>query len=167
MDSLHKEARLFGLSFYGDGATVCKMSLINIMASGVHERSAVLDIVDTTQHLSEGGIKDAEYIANLFVDHINDIDPKHMHVDSIFFDGAANVQKAGKILAVKFPSIIVLHGAEHVVSLFFSNIAKRIPTISQMISIYKKMYSVFGSGSYHFPHAMFRKTSQAHFGQYV
>ena len=56
---------------------------------------------------------------------------------------------------------------EHVVLLFFSDIAKRIPTISQMISIYKKMYSVFGSGSYHSPHAMFRKTSQAHFGQYV
>ena len=90
-----------------------------------------------------------------------------MYVDSIFFDGAANIQKAGEILAVKFPSITVLHGAEHVVSLLFSDIAKRIPAILQMISIYKKMYSVFGSGSYHSPHAMFCKTSQAHFGQYV
>ena len=165
--SLQKEARRFGISFYGDGATVSKMSLINIMASGVHERSAVLDIVDTTQHLSEGGVKDAEYIANLFVEHINEIDPQHMYVDSVFFDGAASVQKAGKILAVKFPSITVLHGEEHIVLLFFSDIAKRIPAITQMISIYKKMYSVFGSGSYHSPHAFFRKTSQTHFGTYV
>ena len=90
-----------------------------------------------------------------------------MYVDSIFFDGAASVQKPGKILAVKFPSITVLHGAEHVVSLFFSDIAKRIPTISQMISIYKKMYSVFGSGSYHSPHAIICRNSQAHFGQNV
>ena len=118
-DSLHKEAERFGLSFYGDGATVCKMSLINIMASGVHERSAVLDIVDTTEHLGNGGTKNAEYIAELFVPHINEIDPKQIFVDTVFFDGASNVQKAGRILAEKFPSITVLHGAEHVVSLFF------------------------------------------------
>ena len=61
----------------------------------------------------------------------------------------------------------MLHGAEHVVSLFFSDIAKRIPAITKMISIYKKMYSVFGSGSYHSPHAIFRKTSQTHFGTFV
>ena len=116
--SLQKEAEIFGLSFYGDGATVCKMPLMNIMASGVHERSAVLDIVDTTDHLSEGGTKDSEYISDIFLPHINNIDPKKEFVDTVFFDGAANVQKAGRVLAEKIPAITVLHGAEHVVSLF-------------------------------------------------
>ena len=167
-EALHKEAGRFGLSFYGDGATVCKMSLINIMASGIHERSAVLDIVDTTDHLAEGGTKNAEYLADLFAPRIKDIDPDKIYVDTVFFDGAANVQKAGKILAEKFPSITVLHGAEHVVSLFFSDLARKIPIISQMIKVYKKLYSVFGSGSYHQPHAIFRKNSTLHFqGKYI
>ena len=66
--------------------------MINIMASGGRERSAVLDIVETTNHLADGGTKNAEYIAELFVPHINKIDPKGMFVDSVFFDGASNVQ---------------------------------------------------------------------------
>jgi hypothetical protein len=39
-------------------------------------------------------------------------------VDLILFDGASNAVKAGKILATHFPHISVVHGAEHVVSLF-------------------------------------------------
>ena len=166
-ESLHKEAQRFRLSFYGDRATVCKMSMINIMASGVHERSAVLDIVETTNHLADGGTKNAEYIAELFVPHINEIDPKGMFVDSVFFDGASNVQKAGRILAAKFPSITVMHGAEHVLSLFFSNLGRKIPMINQMIKIYRKLYSIFGSGSHHQPHAIFRKSSTMHFRKFV
>jgi len=39
-------------------------------------------------------------------------------VDLALFDGAANVQKAGEVLAALYPWISVLHGAEHVMSLF-------------------------------------------------
>jgi hypothetical protein len=42
----------------------------------------------------------------------------------LIFDGASNVQKAGKILETKFPRSYTLHGGEHVVALFFSDIAK-------------------------------------------
>ena len=95
---LIEDGDCFGISMYGDGATVMKMPLINIMASGVHQRAAVLDIIDTSKHLSKGGLKDARYIAELFKPHIESLDPQHCLVDTVFFDGAANVQKAGRIL---------------------------------------------------------------------
>ena len=81
---LHKEAGCFGISMYGDGATVMKMPFINVMASSVYERSAVLDIVDTLQHMSNGGFKDASYIASFFTPHIEEIDPHQCSVDTVF-----------------------------------------------------------------------------------
>ena len=42
----------------------------------------------------------------------------------VFFDGASNVQKAGKILAASYPHITIFHGDDHVLSLSFSNIEK-------------------------------------------
>ena len=41
-----------------------------------------------------------------------------------FFDGASNVAKTGKVLEAKFPRAYVLHGGEHVVSLFFDDLSK-------------------------------------------
>ncbi len=41
-----------------------------------------------------------------------------------FFYGASNVKKAGEVLTTKFPSAFCFCGGEHVVSLFFSDIAK-------------------------------------------
>ena len=81
---LRKDAARFGISMYGDGATVMKMPLINIMVSGVHQRSAVLDIVDTSNHMSKGGKKDALYIAKLFEPHIQNLDPDDCLVDTVF-----------------------------------------------------------------------------------
>ncbi len=46
-------------------------------------------------------------------------------VDLVFFDGATNVQNAGKILAALHPRISVGHGAEHVVLLFFSDVFRK------------------------------------------
>jgi hypothetical protein len=46
MDSLSKEANMYGLLLFGDGATVHGMPLMNILATGIYEPSAVLAIVD-------------------------------------------------------------------------------------------------------------------------
>jgi hypothetical protein len=43
-------------------------------------------------------------------------------VDLVFFDGASNVQNAGEILRAFNPRITIGHGAEHVVSFFFSDV---------------------------------------------
>ena len=55
-------------------------------------------------------------------------------VDIFYFDGASNVQEAGKVLGVKFPRIVTYHGGEHVVALWFSDLAK-IPEIKVCLTL--------------------------------
>ena len=54
---LQKDAEVFGLAMFGDGATVKQMPLLNIMCSGFDEQCAVLDVVDCTEHMATGGRK--------------------------------------------------------------------------------------------------------------
>ena len=49
---------------------------------------------------------------------------KKICMDMFFFDGAYNVQKVLQILAASYPSITLFHGAEHILSIFFSDISK-------------------------------------------
>ena len=59
------------MSLFGDGATIkC------IGCSGVHNSFTMLDVFDCTGHCSEGGKKDAEYIANLFLPLIAKLEKK-------------------------------------------------------------------------------------------
>jgi len=133
-EKLMIEAEVFGLTFYGDGATVRKMPLFNILAAGVHCPAAVLEIVDCSQQMSSGGKKDSQYISSLFLTHMNKLDKEKSLTDLIYFDGASNVQKAGRILSNHFPRVSSLHAAEHVVSLFFSDICK-FPEIQALIKV--------------------------------
>jgi hypothetical protein len=71
-----------------------------------------------TGHMSAGGKKDAPYIASLFEPHMKRLDPMKNCIDLFYFDGASNVQKAGRIMCAKYPRATCLHGAEHVVSFF-------------------------------------------------
>ena len=48
-------------------------------------------------------------------------------VDLFYFDGASNAQKAGRLLVAKYPRALCLHGGEHVISLFFADLAKMSP----------------------------------------
>ena len=51
------KAKIFGISLIGDGATVKRMPLINIISSGVYFPVAVLAISDCTNHMAECGTK--------------------------------------------------------------------------------------------------------------
>ena len=64
---LLKDSRTFGISIYGDGATIKTYSKINACASGVYNSFSMLDVFDCTEHMAAGGIKDAPYISGLFV----------------------------------------------------------------------------------------------------
>jgi hypothetical protein len=131
---------------------------MNVLVSTLHEPCAVIDIVDCTEHMHSGGKKDATYIASLFDDYIEELDPHSYQLNLIIFDGASNVQKAGRLIEARHPQVSVFHGAEHVVSLFFSDVAK-IPFVNSVICNYRRVYRVFGSGSMHAPYAMFQKQS--------
>ena len=89
-DSYHKvraEANVFGIAMLGDGATIKRMPLINILASSGSCPSALLQIVDCTKHMAQGGIKSAEYIAGLMTPHVENLGKDY--VDLFLFDGAS------------------------------------------------------------------------------
>ena len=125
--TLLSDAATFGLVLMGDGATIHRMPLINCLAMCGDCPPVVLSINDCTEHLQQGGKKDAPYIASLFETHLLVLDEQKTLVDLFYFDGASNVQKAGRLLSVKYPRAVCLHGSEHVVSLFFSDLAKMRP----------------------------------------
>jgi hypothetical protein len=152
------DAELYGMCLLGDGATVKGMPLMNVLVTTPNACS-VLDIIDCTDHMEVGGKKDAKYIAEMFEEHIEALDPKGVHLNAVLFDGASNVQKAGRVLEARYPQVSVLHGVEHVVSLFFNDVS-RLRFVHFLIVNYRRIYRVFGSGAMHAPYAIFQKQAQ-------
>ncbi len=137
MRSLLKESKVFGIALFGNGATILKVPVMIFWGSSPNNPFALLDIVDCTSEMAKGGKKDAKYIAGLLKPIISQIEQtkalnnqKADHrgvVDLVLFDGASNVQNAGKLVSIIYPRITVVHGAEHVVSLFFKDIFTKMP----------------------------------------
>ena len=84
----------------------------------------------------------------------------HHRFDLCAFDGASNVQKAGAILSTHFPRVTCIHGAEHVVSLFFDDVFK-LEHFNVLVLLHNRLRNYFGSVR-HAPAAMFKKHSKAH-----
>ena len=61
------------------------------------------------------------------------------------FNGASNVQLAGRTLKAHYPKLTDMRGVEHTVSLFFNDVSK-IPIVNQIISAHKMIYNIFYSG---------------------
>jgi hypothetical protein len=55
--NLLKSAGVFGLGFLGNGATVKRMPLMNIIALGGDTLPITISIHDCTKHMQEGGRK--------------------------------------------------------------------------------------------------------------
>jgi len=112
--------------------------------------------------MAHGGKKDAKYVYSQFLPFIKDFEKRKPNtVDLVLFDGASNVQKAGDLLASSYPRICVLHGAEHVMSLFFNDVFK-YKELRSFIKICRIFYKVFGSGAMHAPYASFQKHAKNH-----
>jgi hypothetical protein len=124
---LLKFSKVFGLAFLGNGATIHRMALINILAMSGATPPMTISVQDCMKHMAEGGKKDASYIADLFKEKVMEYDPMKTCTEVFYFDGASNVQKAGEVLMARFPCSFRFHGGEHVVSLFFLSIAKIKP----------------------------------------
>ncbi len=159
---LQQDAVIYGISMFGDGATVKKKALLNILASGVHIPPACIEIVDCSAHLAAGSKKDGKYIANCFLPFIDQFEADNANtVDLALFDGASNVQKVGEILSALYPRISVVYGAEHVFSLFFNDVFK-CTEMCMFICICHIVYFVFGNGAMHSPYAIFQKYAKHH-----
>jgi len=89
---LLKDANVFGLAIYGDGATIKTVAQINILAASPNNPGCVLDVVDCSKHMSVGGKNDATYISNAMLPLMTSIDPNKRLFNVIAFDGASNEQ---------------------------------------------------------------------------
>ena len=61
---LFEDPDVCSISVYGDGATIKTTPLINVLACSPDNPACVLDVVDCTSHMSEGGKKDAQFIGS-------------------------------------------------------------------------------------------------------
>ncbi len=122
------ESKTFGVTIFGDGATVTNVPLINILAASPNNPFALLEIVDCTDQMAKGGKKDAKYLSGIVRPLVRLLEARATSniVDLIMFDGASSIQLAAKIVARYHPPITLCHGAEHVVSLFFSNVYNKV-----------------------------------------
>ena len=75
------------------------------------------------------------------------------------FDGASNVQPAGRPFKVHYPKLTVMCGVEHTVLLFFNGVYK-IPIVNQMVFAHNTIYNIFGSGIYNKPCSIFTSKYQ-------
>jgi hypothetical protein len=136
-----------------------------VLGASPNNSFALLDIIDCTGEMGSGGKKTATYIASLLrpiikrIEEFRDPITKQSHpgvVDLLLFDGASNVQNAGKHLAISNPRITVVHGTEHVVSLFFKDVFTKVPVFIHIAKFVKWCRNIFGS-TRHGPHAIFMK----------
>jgi hypothetical protein len=63
-------------------------------------------------------------------------------------------------MQVHYPRVMVLHGAEHVVSVFFKDLSN-IQVVKHQIVRHHFIYRVFGSGAMHSPYAIFQRHARA------
>ncbi len=72
---LTKEAKVFGFAWMGDGPTIHKLPLMNILA--LNGTTALMTVLmhDCTKHMEEGK-KDVPYIAKLFDGKVVQYDPQ-------------------------------------------------------------------------------------------
>lgn len=59
------QADTFGFTFVGDGATIKRMSLCNVLAMCGDIHPMLVAIYDCSEHMASGGEKDAAYIAEV------------------------------------------------------------------------------------------------------
>ena len=172
IEALLKQSKIFGVALFGDGATIKKVPLMNFLASSPNNPFALLEIVDCSNEMASGGNKNAKYIASLIKPIISRIEKtKDPHckrtgdhrgvVDLLLFNGASNVQKAAKLVSVEYPRITVIHGAEHVISLFFKDVFTKVEAFKLLSVFSNRCRNVFGS-TRHGPHAIFKKHSMLH-----
>ncbi len=66
ISKLLQDAEVFVLRWLGDGATIKRMPLLNILVLCGSAPPTVVSIIDCTTHMSDGGKKDATYIMEQF-----------------------------------------------------------------------------------------------------
>lgn len=107
-ETLQRDADEFGLYVYGDGASILKHSLTNVLVGGASTSAVPMNIIDAAKHMAKGGKKCARYLAKKYMPMMETVDPTHDLFDLCIFDGAGNVQKKGGIVMVKVSKVTLV-----------------------------------------------------------
>ena len=112
-DKLLEGADIYGLSFQGDGATINDTSHLNILDGWGYISVSAQNIVDCTGHITGGHKKDAKFIAEIFFDPMNNLDPEKKLVYLHRFYGFSVCRKSQKILNFVYPMLSCIVVADH------------------------------------------------------
>ena len=69
-----------------------------------------LAIDDAIKYMADRSMKNAEYVAEVFGDSVEQYDPKDMFVEIFPFDGVSTMHKGGMILTEKYPCVYIHNG---------------------------------------------------------
>ena len=117
-------SNITGLQAIGDGATIRKIPLFNVLASTHDAAPIVLAVHDYSKYLALGCNIDIKCVARIFIPQMLKLDSKKNKFNLYIVDGASNVQSAGDVLAAYFPCVTTIHGSEHGTCLDFTDITK-------------------------------------------
>jgi len=67
MNLIKVDCEIYGLAFFGDGATIKRIPLINCLISSAHLPAACLEIVNCASHLVDGGKKTQNTSLSIFI----------------------------------------------------------------------------------------------------
>jgi hypothetical protein len=93
------ESKIFGVTIFGDGATITNVPLINILAASPTNPFALLEVVDCTDQMAKGGKKDTKYLSGIVRPFVRWLKARAISniIDLIMFDGTSYVQFAAKM----------------------------------------------------------------------
>ena len=70
MNKLLMNVDIFGLGIFGDGATIVKVPMMNVVVCLAGNPSCVLDVVDCSEHVAKGNKKYAIFICQKMLPYI-------------------------------------------------------------------------------------------------
>jgi len=122
LKALKNGADIGGVQFCSDFATIGGHACLDILTSGPHVQSVVLDIVDCHEHLADGGIKDGKFVYKKTQSWVGKIGPEAFDVWTT--NGGSNMVQVGKHLKAKNSRLHVHQGIDHAMALTMEEIAK-------------------------------------------
>jgi hypothetical protein len=137
MVSLEAAARTGGgATLVTDGMTHLRRPFTNMLV--IHHSFGVLSlgIIDSTEHLLEGGIKDAEYVAEQTSATISKLPAGSIPL--LVTDGASVMVSACSIVRVQHRTVAVVQCHSHRVNLLFKDVAN-IPAVALLLDKARKV----------------------------
>jgi hypothetical protein len=131
-----------GITLTTDGATISKRPLSNVCAAIPHRGAELITYDDATEHMQNGGKKDARYYALLLVDAIDELGPQN--VCQVVTDNASVMLAFWEELQPLYPWIFFSGCLAHKANTFVKKICD-IALVNELIQNAKKVIQHFSA----------------------